>query len=60
MNLVRLLHRFLVRQTMPFWAVTYYDGLIDALAQVYLGPLVDKICKTFPDPVHKYVETWQF
>jgi len=52
MNIARLLHRFLVRQTMPFWAVTYYDRMIEALAHVYLGPLADRICKAFPGPIH--------
>ena len=45
MKLVRLLHRFLVRQAMPAAAIRYYERLSDAVAGFYLAPLCDDIAR---------------
>lgn len=45
MGIVRLLHRFLVRQTMPASAVRYYERLIDPIEELYLRPFVDRIAR---------------
>lgn len=47
MGLVRVLHRFLVRQTMPALAVDYYERLSDAVSGFYLAPLVNDINTAF-------------
>jgi ubiquinone/menaquinone biosynthesis C-methylase UbiE len=49
MNSARLIHRYLVAQRMPFWAVGYYDRLIDAVTDEYLQPLCEAITRAFPD-----------
>ena len=51
MRLVRLLHRLLVRQTMPAMAVAYYDQLVDAVAGIYLEPFRDEVLRAFPGPL---------
>jgi len=50
MNSARLIHRYLMAQRMPFWAVGYYDGLIDAVADEYLQPLCEALTRDFPGP----------
>jgi len=45
---MRFLHRMLVAQRMPDWAVDYYDHLIDAVAEPYYGPLEEQILRDFP------------
>jgi SAM-dependent methyltransferase len=47
MNLVRLLHRFLVRQTMPTFAVNYYERMCDGIGGFYLQPFADEIDAEF-------------
>ncbi len=47
MGLARLLHRFLVRQTMPSAAISYYDRMSNGVADFYLKPLAEEINRTF-------------
>lgn len=50
MGLLRWVHRYLVRQTMPDFAVRYYDELISPIAPFYLGPFRDEILRSLPGP----------
>ena len=45
--MLRLLHRYLVRQTMPAVAVAYYGKMCAGIADFYLGPLVEEINREF-------------
>ena len=47
MRMIRTLHRFLVRQTMPAVAVAYYGKMCAGIADFYLGPLVEEINREF-------------
>jgi len=47
-GLLRFAHRFLVRQTMPRYAVDYYDALIASVSEFYLGPFRDEILRCLP------------
>jgi len=47
MRLVRLLHRFLVRQTMPSVAVGYYERMSSGVRDFYLKPLGKEINDAF-------------
>ena len=48
MRIIRLLHRALVRQSMPAAAVPYYARLADAAADLYLTPVCQAIEEAFP------------
>jgi len=48
MGLVRLFHRYLVRQTMPSLAAAYYDRLIESVASFYLKQFCDETVKFLP------------
>ncbi len=50
MKIVRTLHRYLVRQTMPAWAVTYYERLLDGIAEPYFGPVVARAAAALHGP----------
>lgn len=50
MKLMRLAHRFLVAQTMPGWALAYYDRMISQVSDFYLGPLCAEVQAAFPGP----------
>lgn len=50
-KMLRLAHRYLVRQTMPGWAAAYYDRLIGNVAEIYLCPFVDEILREFSGPL---------
>lgn len=45
MRLIRTLHRYFIHQAMPAWAVSYYERLIDDVAQIYFHPLVEEILR---------------
>jgi ubiquinone/menaquinone biosynthesis C-methylase UbiE len=47
MGVVRLLHRFLVRQTMPSFAVSYYERMSNGVRDFYLKPFSDEINEAF-------------
>ena len=47
-GLLRFAHRFLVRQTMPRYAVDYYDALIASVSDFYLRPFRDEVLGCFP------------
>lgn len=51
MGLVRFLHRYLVRQTMPGLVVGYYDRLIDAVAEPYFNRICEEVVQAFSGPV---------
>lgn len=48
MGLVRLLHRYLVRQTMPALAAAYYDRLIESVASFYLQQFCNEVVQFLP------------
>jgi len=48
MGLARLLHRYLVRQTMPSIAAAYYDKLIETVAGFYLRQFCDEVLELLP------------
>lgn len=50
MKTARFIHRYLVRQTMPSLAVSYYDRLIDSIADAYLGPFCTEVFRILPGP----------
>lgn len=50
MGILRLVHRYLVRQTMPAMSVRYYDHLIDSVADFYLTPFCNDIESAFQSP----------
>lgn len=50
MGLVRFLHRYLFRQTMPSLAAVYYDRLIESVANFYLQPFCDEVIQVLPRP----------
>jgi ubiquinone/menaquinone biosynthesis C-methylase UbiE len=45
MKLIRTLHRYLIRQAMPGWAVYYYEQLINDVAPIYFDSLVKEIMR---------------
>jgi ubiquinone/menaquinone biosynthesis C-methylase UbiE len=48
MRMLRLFHRYLVRQTMPSPAVGYYDRLIEDVKGLYLQPFCDELVQHLP------------
>jgi ubiquinone/menaquinone biosynthesis C-methylase UbiE len=51
MGLIRFLHRYLVRQTMPGVAADYYEHLIDSVQDIYLAPVCEEIAGAWPGTV---------
>jgi len=50
MGLVRFIHRYLFRQTMPSTAAAYYDRLIESVANFYLKQFCDEVVQFLPRP----------
>ena len=50
MKIFRLLHQKLLFEKMPDAVVGYYEKLIDGVKDIYLGPFVEQVLKTFPGP----------
>lgn len=48
MRILRLLHRYVVRQTMPSLAVGYYDRLIESVSSLYLQPFCEEVIQRLP------------
>ena len=48
MRMLRLLHRYAVRQTMPWFAVGYYDRLIERVRSLYLQPFCQEVIQRLP------------
>ena len=51
MRLLRLAHRYLVRQTFPSLAIPYYDSMLNAIAELYLGPFCRRVLGRFSGPI---------
>ena len=47
MGLLRLLHRFMVRQTMPSAAVSYYEKMSAGVLKLYLKPFSEEVNEAF-------------
>jgi len=50
MGMLRFLHRYLFRQTMPSIAAAYYDRLIESVANFYLKQFCDEVVQFLPRP----------